>query len=170
MADRGQISGALLDGPLAFDNAISREAAETKGIVSQVAGDPDILVVPDLESGNMLAKQLTLLTGALGPLAWCSALAIDVVVQARHGRRGCCVNGASRASGCPASVCLTSHMPPREMDGYAEGVRSGVNDRRRVQRRLPGVMSTRGRIESPHICGEALSNWSYLHEERCHEP
>lgn len=65
MADRGQVSGALLDGPLAFDNAISREAAETKGIVSQVAGDPDILVVPDLESGNMLAKQLTFLTGAL---------------------------------------------------------------------------------------------------------
>jgi len=65
MADRGQIQGALLDGPLAFDNAISREAAQTKGIVSEVAGDPDILVVPDLESGNMLAKQLTFLAGAL---------------------------------------------------------------------------------------------------------
>jgi phosphate acetyltransferase len=64
MADRGQIRGALLDGPLAFDNAISLEAADTKGIVSQVAGCPDILLVPDLESGNMLAKQLTYLAAA----------------------------------------------------------------------------------------------------------
>ena len=58
MADRGQITGALLDGPLAFDNAVSPDAARTKGIVSPVAGQADILVVPDLESGNMLAKQL----------------------------------------------------------------------------------------------------------------
>jgi len=64
MADRGQIKGAILDGPLAFDNAISHEAADTKGIISQVAGDPDILLVPDLESGNMLAKQLTYLAAA----------------------------------------------------------------------------------------------------------
>lgn len=64
MADRGQITGAILDGPLAFDNAISVEAAQTKGIVSPVAGQPDILLVPDLESGNMLAKQLTYLAGA----------------------------------------------------------------------------------------------------------
>ncbi|MFM9437049.1 phosphotransacetylase/acyl dehydratase [Janthinobacterium sp. CG_23.3] len=58
MADRGQISGALLDGPLAFDNAVSAAAARVKGIVSEVAGRADVLVVPDLESGNMLAKQL----------------------------------------------------------------------------------------------------------------
>ena len=64
MADRGQITGAILDGPLAFDNAISRAAAETKGIVSPVAGDADILVAPDLEAGNMLAKQLIYLAGA----------------------------------------------------------------------------------------------------------
>jgi len=64
MADRGQISGALLDGPLAFDNAVSPEAARVKGITSQVAGQADILVVPDLESGNMLAKQLEYLGGA----------------------------------------------------------------------------------------------------------
>ena len=64
MADRGQITGALLDGPLAFDNAISPQAAAEKGIVSSVAGRADILVVPDLESGNMLAKQLIFLTGA----------------------------------------------------------------------------------------------------------
>jgi phosphotransacetylase len=64
MTERGQIVGGLLDGPLAFDNAISREAARTKGIVSEVAGDPDILLVPDLESGNILAKNLIFLAGA----------------------------------------------------------------------------------------------------------
>jgi phosphotransacetylase len=64
MAQRGQITGGIVDGPLAFDNAISKEAAETKGIVSEVAGDPDILLAPDLESGNILAKQLSFLAGA----------------------------------------------------------------------------------------------------------
>ncbi len=64
MADRGQIVGGLLDGPLAFDNAVSKEAAKTKGIKSPVAGDADILVCPDLEAGNMVAKQLVYLAGA----------------------------------------------------------------------------------------------------------
>jgi len=64
MAERGQITGAVLDGPLAFDNAISRAAAKQKGIVSAVAGNADILVVPDLEAGNMLVKELSFLAGA----------------------------------------------------------------------------------------------------------
>jgi phosphate acetyltransferase len=64
MADRGQIQGAILDGPLAFDNAISSAAARIKGIESPVAGRADILLVPDLEAGNMLAKQLEYLAGA----------------------------------------------------------------------------------------------------------
>jgi phosphate acetyltransferase len=64
MADRGQITGAVLDGPLALDNAISPEAAAIKGIVSPVAGRANLLVVPDLEAGNMLAKSLSFLTGA----------------------------------------------------------------------------------------------------------
>jgi phosphotransacetylase len=64
MADRGQIKGGLLDGPLAFDNAISKDAAKTKGIASEVAGDPDILLAPDLEAGNILAKQLSFLANA----------------------------------------------------------------------------------------------------------
>jgi phosphotransacetylase len=64
MAERGQIKGAILDGPMAFDNAISKEAAATKGIQSPVAGDPDILLAPDLEAGNMLAKQLSFLANA----------------------------------------------------------------------------------------------------------
>jgi len=64
MAERGQITGGILDGPLAFDNAISEEAAKTKKIVSPVAGKADILLVPDLEAGNMVAKQLQYLAGA----------------------------------------------------------------------------------------------------------
>jgi phosphate acetyltransferase len=64
MAERGQIVGGVLDGPLAFDNAISKDAAATKHIVSEVAGDPDILIAPDLEAGNIMAKQLVFLAGA----------------------------------------------------------------------------------------------------------
>ncbi|WP_371346728.1 phosphate acetyltransferase [Ancylobacter sp. IITR112] len=64
MADRGQITGGDLDGPLALDNAISPEAARIKGIVSPVAGRAQILVAPDLEAGNMLAKNLTFMAGA----------------------------------------------------------------------------------------------------------
>jgi phosphotransacetylase len=64
MAERGQITHGMLDGPLAFDNAISKDAARTKGIRSDVAGDPDILLVPDLEAGNILAKQLSFLANA----------------------------------------------------------------------------------------------------------
>jgi phosphate acetyltransferase len=64
MADRGQISGGVLDGPLAFDNAIDPEAAKIKGIRSEVAGSAQILVVPDLEAGNMLAKNLIFMAKA----------------------------------------------------------------------------------------------------------
>lgn len=64
MASRGQITGGLLDGPLAFDNAVSKTAADTKGILSDVAGDADILIAPDMEAGNMIAKQLIYLAGA----------------------------------------------------------------------------------------------------------
>jgi phosphate acetyltransferase len=64
MADRGQITGAVVDGPLAFDTAVSAQAAAIKGLVSPVAGVADVLLVPDLESGNMLAKQLEYLGGA----------------------------------------------------------------------------------------------------------
>ena len=64
MADRGQITQVLIDGPLAMDNAISLEAAQAKGIRSEVAGRAQILIAPDLEAGNMLAKNLTFLSGA----------------------------------------------------------------------------------------------------------
>jgi len=64
MADRGQITGGLIDGPLAFDNAVSEMAAKTKKIDSKVAGQADVLIAPDLEAANMLAKQLQYLAGA----------------------------------------------------------------------------------------------------------
>jgi phosphate acetyltransferase len=64
MAERGQITGGILDGPLAFDNAVSPEAAAIKGIKSEVAGRAQILIVPDLEAGNMLAKNLTFMAKA----------------------------------------------------------------------------------------------------------
>lgn len=64
MADRKQIKDGILDGPLAFDNAISKDAAKIKGIESEVAGDPDILVAPDLEAANIMAKQMTFLSEA----------------------------------------------------------------------------------------------------------
>jgi phosphate acetyltransferase/phosphate butyryltransferase len=64
MADRGQITGGIVDGPLAFDDAVSAEAAQAKSIVSPVAGRADILVVPDFESGTMLTKQLEYLAEA----------------------------------------------------------------------------------------------------------
>lgn len=65
MAKRGQIANGIVDGPLAYDNAFSLEAARSKGIVSEVAGDPDIFVVPDLEAGNILAKQMVLSSNAI---------------------------------------------------------------------------------------------------------
>jgi phosphotransacetylase/acyl dehydratase len=74
MVDRGQITGAIVDGPLAFDNAISSDAARIKKIKSPVAGDPDLLMVPNLEAGNILVKELQYLTGAL---------AVGVVVGAK---------------------------------------------------------------------------------------
>ena len=64
MADRGQITGSIVDGPLAFDNAISAQAAQDKGIVSPVAGQPDILIAPNLDAGNMIAKQLQYLANS----------------------------------------------------------------------------------------------------------
>jgi phosphate acetyltransferase len=64
MADRGQITGALLDGPLALDNAVSMAAAAVKQLVSPVAGRANVLLVPDLETGNVLAKSLTFMAGA----------------------------------------------------------------------------------------------------------
>jgi phosphotransacetylase len=82
MARRGQIAGATVDGPLAFDNAISRKAAAEKGIESPVAGDADILLVPDLVSGNILAKNLEYLAGAVAA-GIAIGLAVPMVLSSR---------------------------------------------------------------------------------------
>jgi phosphate acetyltransferase len=99
MADRGQITGGVIDGPLAFDNAVSLVAAKTKGILSAVAGRADILVVPDLESGNMLAKQLEYFAGALlaGLVVGAS---VPIVLTSRAD------SAESRAASCAIAVLM----------------------------------------------------------------
>ena len=87
MAERGQITGGLLDGPLGFDNAVSAEAAKAKGIVSQVAGDADIIIAPDLESGNMLYKQLGYLFGIDGAGIVMGAR-VPIILTSRAAGRG----------------------------------------------------------------------------------
>ncbi|MBV8450910.1 MAG: bifunctional enoyl-CoA hydratase/phosphate acetyltransferase [Deltaproteobacteria bacterium] len=105
MADRGQITGAILDGPLAFDEAISREAA-VKRIESAVAGDPDILLVPDLDAGNMLAKEVRLFAGAEEAGIVLGAR-VPIILTSRadnvHARIASCAIAALYARG-PASV------------------------------------------------------------------
>lgn len=102
MADRGQIVGGLLEGPLAFDNAISRAAAKTKKIESAVAGDADILLAPDLEAGNMIAKQLVYLAGADGAGIVIGAR-VPIVLTSR-------ADGAlSRVTSCALAQLLHHH-------------------------------------------------------------
>jgi len=102
MADRGQITGAILDGPLAFDNAVSAAAAETKGIVSPVAGQADILLVPDLESGNMLAKQLEYLAGAEAA-GIVLGTRVPIILTSRAD------GTVSRMASCALAVMLSQH-------------------------------------------------------------
>lgn len=99
MADRGQITGGVLDGPLAFDNAVSEEAAKIKGIVSPVAGRADILAVPDLEAGNMLAKQLEYI-GHASLAGIVLGAKIPIVLTSRADSR------ESRISSCALAVLL----------------------------------------------------------------
>ena len=103
MADRGQISGGIVDGPLAFDNAVSMNAAEIKGIQSPVAGQADILVVPDLESGNMLAKQLEYFGGAESAGIVLGARA-PIILTSRAD------DTVSRLASCALAVLLINHQ------------------------------------------------------------
>lgn len=107
MADRGQITGGVLDGPLAFDNAISLEAARIKGIKSSVAGQAQILVVPDLESGNMLAKNLTFLSGADAAGIVLGAR-VPVILTSRAD------NVRTRLASCAVAALLAHHRGTRE--------------------------------------------------------
>jgi len=102
MADRGQITGALGDGPLAFDNAVSAAAARIKGITSPVAGQADILVVPDLESGNMLAKQLEYL-GNADTAGIALGAKVPIVLTSRADARD------TRLASCAIAVMLAHH-------------------------------------------------------------
>ena len=100
MADRGQITGGILDGPLAFDNAVSEEAALSKGIVSPVSGRAEILVAPDLEAGNMLAKQLEYLADAqMAGIVLGARVPIMLTSRADHtpSRLGSCAIGLALA-------------------------------------------------------------------------
>jgi phosphate acetyltransferase len=101
MAERGQIGGAALDGPLAFDNAISPAAARAKGLTSAVAGHADILIAPDLEAGNLLARQLQCLAGA----AVCGVVLGAVVPIAASG----CADGAAAQAASAALALLMAH-------------------------------------------------------------
>jgi phosphate acetyltransferase len=101
MADRRQITGGILDGPLAFDNAISLEAAQTKGIKSPVAGLADILVVPDLESGNMVAKQLEYLAGAV-PAGIVLGARVPIILTSRAD------NAETRMASCVLAVLIAN--------------------------------------------------------------
>lgn len=97
MSDRGQITGCIIDGPLAFDNAVSKEAAEIKGIHSAVAGDADILIVPDIESGNMLYKELRYFSGAQGAGVVMGA-SVPIILTSRAGE------AASRVASCALAL------------------------------------------------------------------
>ena len=113
MADRGQITGGLVDGPLAFDNAVSLAAAKTKGIKSEVAGDADILVVPDLESGNMLAKQLEYLGGAQAAGVVMGAR-VPIVLTSRAD------SAHSRIASCAITLLLINHRKKSLVKAEAE--------------------------------------------------
>jgi len=108
MADRGQIVGGVLDGPLAFDNAISLESARTKGIVSEVAGRADILIVPDIESGNMLAKQLFYLSHAQSAGIVMGAR-VPIILTSRSDPE------ASRLASCALAILVAQHKRTKVM-------------------------------------------------------
>ena len=102
MADRGQITGGVLDGPLAFDNAVSMVAAKTKGVVSAVAGRADILLVPELEAGNMVAKQLEYLADAQAAGIVLGAR-VPIVLTSRAD------NVQTRLASCAVALLLARH-------------------------------------------------------------
>jgi phosphotransacetylase/acyl dehydratase len=110
MADRGQITGGILDGPLAFDNAVSLGAARTKGIVSPVAGQADILLVPDIEAGNMLAKQLVYLADAEMAGIVLGAR-VPIMLTSRSD------NTIARLGSCAIALILARHREARSAAG-----------------------------------------------------
>lgn len=112
MAERGQIHGGILDGPLAFDNAISAEAARIKRINSPVAGDPDIVLVPDLEAGNMLVKNLMFLSRADGAAVVLGAK-VPIILTSRAD------NQRTRMASCAVAALYVNALAARA--GVGEG-------------------------------------------------
>ena len=146
MAERGQITGALLDGPLAFDNAISKEAAAIKGIRSEVAGDADILVVPDLEAGNMLAKQLSFLANADAAGIVLGAR-VPIILTSRAD------TVRARMASCAVAVLL-AHARRQAASALGGGVGGDGrcrpdHQRRLVQPQVLGLPDRRGRPAEP---------------------
>ena len=109
MAHRGQIVGGIVDGPLAFDNAISPEAVATKHIVSEVAGRADVLIAPNIEAGNMVAKQLTYFSGALSAGIVIGARVPIILTSRADGE-------LTRLASCAVALLVSGHKrlkPPR---------------------------------------------------------
>ena len=107
MADRGQITGRILDGPLAFDNAVSAEAAKTKGIVSTVAGHADILVVPDLEAGKNLAKLEYLAEAEVAGIVL--GARVPIILTSRADKT------LARLGSCAIALLLARHKPRKTL-------------------------------------------------------
>ena len=107
MVERGQITGAIVDGPLAFDNAISSDAARIKKIISPVAGEPDLLMVPNLEAGNILFKELQYLAGALAAGVVVGAKVPIVLTGRADGE-------LARTASCALGVLLAKPAPDQE--------------------------------------------------------
>src|SRR5687767_12307382 len=117
MAERGQIKGGIVDGPLAMDNAVDLEAAKTKGIASLVAGRADVLIVPNLEAGNMLAKELTFIAHADAAGLVLGAM-VPVILTSRADDEN------SRLASCALAQLCQSYKktgrPLLDMNGIAE--------------------------------------------------
>ena len=135
MADRGQITGGELDGPLAFDNAISPEAARIKGIKSPVAGQAQILVVPDLEAGNMLAKNLTFLSGADAAGIVLGAR-VPIILTSRAD------NVRTRMASCAVAMLLAhSRQGERANPGLSHDRNHPRHQRRQLEHQVSAVRS-----------------------------
>ena len=173
MADRGQITGGLLDGPLAFDNAIDPEAARIKGIKSEVAGRAQILVVPDLEAGNMLAKNLAYFAKADGAGIVLGAR-VPIVLTSRadspRARMASCAVAAlyaeaRRRRSRPSPRDRHGHDPCRQCRLLQRQV-PGIRDRRRRQaaREIKGQMDgigSRPRLRAKDATGDTLADRAY---------
>ena len=174
MADRGQITGAVLDGPLAFDNAIDVDAARIKGIKSEVAGRAQILVVPDLESGNMLAKNLAyfakadsagIVLGARVPIVLTSradfAAGTDGLRRGRRALRQCT---ATQCADCRRVIAMDTILVVNAGSSSVKFQIFTVEGEGRLQRQIKGQMDgigSRPRLRANGPTGDPLADRAY---------